>query len=255
MGVLYTRLHSLLSTKVESNAARIKCLSFLVSAILHHRTVNLAILSTSDDGKDVSNETRYRRFQDFFLNAKLCFRSIGSFILSRVPRPAEGYTLAMDRTNWKFGRKDINFLVLSIVTANVSIPLVWKVLPKKTKRENSNASQRKALMNRLIKILPARDIYVLTMDREFIGKEWFRWLDLKGIGYIARIKSNTLINKQHAATLASSQKYKIKARQSAFGLDLYFAFKGMEKGARSEQLLLISNRFKGKEALELYRKR
>ena len=46
--------------------------------MLQHRTVNLVILSTSDDGKDVSNETRYRRLQDFFLNAKLCYQSIGS---------------------------------------------------------------------------------------------------------------------------------------------------------------------------------
>lgn len=117
--------------------------------MLQHRTVNLVILSTSDDGKDVSNETRYRRLQDFFLNAKLCYQSIGSFILSRIPKPFEGYTLAMDRTNWKFGRKHINFLVISVVAGSVSIPLVWKVLPQKTKRGNSNTAQRQAIMNRL----------------------------------------------------------------------------------------------------------
>lgn len=255
MGVLLPKLHLLFSNNIKANAARLKCLSFLVSAILQHRTVNLVILSTSDDGKDVSNETRYRRLQDFFLNAKLCFESIGSFILSRIPRPSVGYTLAMDRTNWKFGRKDINFLVISIVAGTVSIPLVWKVLPKKTKRGNSNTAQRKALTNRLLKILPSSDIHVLTMDREFIGKEWLRWLNLKGIGYIVRIKSNTITSNQHASALATNRKYKIKGRQTVFGLELFFACKRMSKGARSEQLLLLSNRFQGKEALQLYRKR
>lgn len=256
IGVLLSKLHSLFSNNINANAARLKCLSFLVSAILQHRTVNLVILSTSDDGKEVSNQTRYRRLQDFFLNAKLCFQSIGSFILSRIPLPPEGYTLAMDRTNWKFGRKHINFLVVSIVVGTVSIPLVWKVLPKKTKRGNSNTAQRKGLTNRLLRILPATEIYVLTMDREFIGREWFKWLDLKGIGYIARIKSNTIISDQHAVAFAVSRKYKIRGTQVAFGLKLFFACKRiMGTGARSEQLLLLSNRFQGKEALQLYRKR
>ena len=122
--MLYSKLNQLLAKHIKANAARLECLGFLVNALLQHRTVNLVILSTSDDGKDVSNETRYRRLQDFFLNAKLCFQSIGLFIIGRIPKPAEGYTLAMDRTNWKFGRVDINFLVISIVVGTVSIPLV-----------------------------------------------------------------------------------------------------------------------------------
>lgn len=248
-------LHKLLSSNINANAARLKCLSFLVCSILQHRTVNLVILSTSDDGKDVSNETCYRRLQDFFLNAKLCFQSIGLFILSRIPKPPKGYTLAIDRTNWKFGRKHINFLVISVVMGAVSVPVVWKVLPKKTKRGNSNTAQRKAITNRLLKILPAKDIYVLTMDREFIGHEWFKWLDKKGVGYISRIKSNTSISDQDAKTLAKSSKYKVKGRQVIYGLKLFFACKRMSKGARSEQLLIVSNRFQGKEALALYRKR
>jgi len=146
--VLLLNLQKLLFNNLKANSARINCLSFIVSAMLQHRTVNLVILSTSDDGKDVSNETRYRRLQDFFLNAKLCYNSIGKFI-SRIPKPSKGYTLAMDRTNWKFGRKHINFLVVSVVAGTVSIPLVWKVLPQKTKRGNSNTAQRQAIMNRL----------------------------------------------------------------------------------------------------------
>lgn len=253
--MLLSKLHKLLSNNINANAARLKCLSFLVSAILQHRTVNLVILSTSDDGKDVSNETRYRRLQDFFLNATLCFQSIGSFILSRIPKPPEGYTLAMDRTNWQFGCKHINFLVISVVAGSASVPVVWKVLPKKTKCGNSNTAQRKAITNRLLKILPAKNIYVLTLDREFIGKEWLKYLEKKGVGYIARIKSNTSISDQNAATLAKSSKYNVTGKQMIYGLKLFFACKPMGKGARSEQLLIVSNRFQGKQALELYRKR
>ena len=253
--MLLLNLHKLLSNNLKANSARLNCLSFIVSAMLQHRTVNLVILSTSDDGKDVSNETRYRRLQDFFLNAKLCYNSIGSFILRRIPKPPEGYTLAIDRTNWKFGRKHINFLVISVVAGPVSIPLVWKVLPQKTKRGNSNTAQRQAIMNRLLKILPAKDIYVLSMDREFIGNQWFKWLEKKDIGYIARIKSNASISDQDAATLAKRSKYKIKGKQMIYGLELFMACKLLGPQSRSEDLLVVSNRFQGKQALKLYRKR
>ena len=93
------------------------------------------------------------------------------------------------------------------------------------------------------------------MDREFIGHRWFKWLDRKDIAYIARIKNNSLVSDQHAGVLAMSRKYKVKGLQKAFGMELFFACKRIGKGARGERLLILSNRFKGNEALELYRKR
>jgi len=52
-----------------------------------------------------------------------------------------------------------------------------------------------ALMNRLLSALPVKDIFVLTMDREFVGKEWLKYLDEKGIAFIARIKMNILYSR------------------------------------------------------------
>lgn len=257
MGMQLSKLTNILSENLDANAARIRGLSFLISAILIHRTVNLVILSTADDGKDVSNETRYRRLQEFFLNAVLCYKSIGRFIVSRIPKPKEGYTLAMDRTNWKFGRKHINFLVISIIVGKVSVPLVWKVLPKKTKRGNSNTAQRIALTNRLLAIVPARDIYVLTMDREFVGERWFKYLNKKGICFIARIKMNCQLSGQRADALAVAlfrRHLQDGGEHEVFGLDLFFACKKMQD-ARAEHLLLLSNRYRAEHALKTYRKR
>lgn len=258
MGMLLSKLHHLFSRSIHANAARLRGLSFLVSAILVHRTVNLVILSTSEDGRDVSNETRYRRLQDFFLNAKLCYKSIGKFIVSRIPKPPEAYTLAMDRTNWKFGRTDINFLVISIVAGTVSVPLVWKVLPSKTKRGNSNTKQRIALTNRLLKIIPSSDIYVLTMDREFVGKKWLKYLEDKDINFIVRIKMNSLIDGKRADQLAAkllSRHLQDAGLYKVYGMELFFACKRMSADGRSEHLLVLSNRFQGKQALKLYRQR
>ena len=246
-----------LTANLNCNRARLKCLVLLVTAVIRHRTVNLAILSTTDDGKCCSNESRYRRFQDFFLRFALCLPSVSKLILQRLPKPPCGYLLAIDRTNWQFGRKDINFLVIAIVVGNVSIPLVWKVLPERTKGGNSNVSQRIDLMEQLLKHLDPGEIHALTMDREFTGKRWLQWLDQNEIAYVLRIKSNTVVGKHLAREHAASSRRNLKSKRKVFGfgLELFFACKSIRQGARSSHLMVVSNRFRDKEALALYRKR
>ena len=173
--------------------------------MLRHRTVNLTILATSCDGRSCSNESRYRRFQDFFLSFALCFHSVGRCVLERIPKPESGYSLAMDRTNWKFGRCHINYLTIGIIVSKVSIPIVWKVLPPETKRGNSNAKERIELTRKLLKLIPACDIHDLTMDREFNGKTWLTWLDQQGLGDVLRIKKNVIVGTKSAHAHASSR--------------------------------------------------
>lgn len=36
----------------------------------------------------------------------------------------------MDRTNWQFGRTDINILVVTVILNGVGLPICWQVLPK-----------------------------------------------------------------------------------------------------------------------------
>lgn len=137
------------------------------------------------------------------LFSKLCQAGISRVILSRLPRPKKGYVLAMDRTNWQFGRHHINFLVIAIVSEKVSIPIVWTILPQTTKSGNSKASHRISLVKKLLELLPSTEIEVLTMDREFIGNKWLQWLDDQGIGYIVRIKKNVWVGKRQAGDRAS----------------------------------------------------
>jgi len=44
-----------------------------------------------------------------------------------------------------------------------------------------------------------KEIYVLTTDRELCCSKWLKSLDDKGIGYVLRIKSNTIIEGKHAS--------------------------------------------------------
>ena len=77
----------------------------------------------------------------------------------------------MDRTNWKHGSKDVNYLVVSIAWQGASIRIFWECLDKKG--GNSNTDERIAVMERVLKLIPADRIDNLLADREFIGQEWF----------------------------------------------------------------------------------
>ncbi len=240
---------------LDLNLARLKCLTLLLTSLLRHRTVNLTILA-SENFSGAKNESCYRRFQNFFLRSHLCLTSIGGFILQRIPRPAEGWVLSMDRTNWKYGKLHINILTVGIVINKVAVPVVWKVLPQKTKRGNSNTKQRIAITQKLLLLMEPEDIRVLTMDREFGGEKWLKWLESKCIGYVVRIKSNTIIDGMYAREYGTTRKSEGGKRRAIWGMGLFFSSKVIQsKGRRDSRLYVISNRYGGKEALELYKLR
>ncbi len=217
--------------------------------------MNLTILATQNLS-GAKNESCYRRFQDFFLNATLPLTILGRFILQKIPKPSDGWVLSMDRTNWKYGKRHINILTIGIVVNKVAIPIAWKVLPQKTKRGNPNTAQRIALFKDLLKIINPADIRVLTMDREFGGKEWLTFLNGRDIGYVVRIKGNALVDGKSANKHRITGKAKTTQPREIWGMKLYFSSKHIQsKGRRDDQLYLVSNRFSGSEALKAYRLR
>ncbi len=238
------------------NLARLKCLTLLLTGMLRHRTVNLTILAT-ENLTGAKNESCYRRFQNFFLRTTLCLISVGRFTLSKIPKPQQGWVLSMDRTNWKYGKRHINILTVGVVVNNIAIPIAWKILPQKTKRGNSHTKHRIALFNKVLRLMKSQDIYLLAMDREFGGEKWLNWLDNQGVGYVVRVKSNTIIGNKLAHECGSTRNRKgTYLRQNVWNMDVFFSCKSINcKGRRDERLYIISNRFSGKEALELYKLR
>jgi len=199
-------------------------------------------------------ESEYRKAQRFFEKFEMPLLEIGMFILTSLSKPKKGWTLAMDRTNWKFGNTHINILTLGVVIKGIAIPVVWKVLPQKTKRGNSNTAQRIEILKDLFQIMPASSIYALTMDREFIGKTWLEWLDAQGVPFIVRIKKSHQVNGVGAAKYRQQQKLKSSEKVGIWGLNLYFGAKAIQRG-RDSHLYVISNRFEAKEALKIYKQR
>ncbi len=172
-------LRELFKPLLKLSRPRLTCFLMLVLAVFGQRTVSLVWLARHA-APPVKVESVYRRFQRFFADCILPARTIGALILALSHKPANGWVLAMDRTNWKFGKSHINILVVTVILNDVGLPIAWRMLPKKTKRGNSNRFHRVRLMEEALAILPVADIRALTMDREFVGGDWLTWLRLMG---------------------------------------------------------------------------
>ena len=112
------------------------------------------------------------------------------------------YTLILDRTNWKLGTTDINFLVLSLAWYGISIPVYWVNLAR---AGNSNTIERMQILSKFIKLFGIDKIEIFLADREFIGDNWLHWLDYYGVKFVIKIKVNSKIyyNKKYKRAIKS----------------------------------------------------
>jgi hypothetical protein len=136
-----------------------------------------------------NKKASYRRLQRFLGREIISQSALASFILSQILGPI---FLAIDRTNWSFGKTPINILVLSVVWNGSAIPLFWKLLPHKG---CSAAQDRIELIERFLELNSGHHIAGLLMDREFIGPEWLGYLENKDITFFVRLRNNIKIGR------------------------------------------------------------
>jgi hypothetical protein len=99
--------------------------------------------------------------------------------------------LILDRTNWKFGKKDINFLVLAAKVGSVTFPLFFSLLDHQGR---SDFEQRQTLLEKFRKTFGFQFIRSFTADREFIGKEWIQYLCDHDIPFLSVLRTTASPN-------------------------------------------------------------
>jgi Transposase DDE domain len=173
---------------------RLDFIARFIIALLHAQTVNLNKLGRALSNYPISsNAKRIKRFLNFEFAPELIARFVLTFVRD------EQLILTMDRTNWKFGLLNLNFLVIGIAYHGIALPIVWVNLDK---AGNSNTGEREAILERLLKLVPAKRIHGFTADREFIGAKWFKTLLESGLNPVIRIKSDTFIKHRNKSAPA-----------------------------------------------------
>ena len=139
---------------------------------------------------DAKHGSNYRRLQRFFqfvqLDGDVAARLIMQMLNLNRPK-----LLALDRTNWKLGSRDVNILVLAIVTRRFRVPLMWTLLDH---AGNSATAQRIELMDRYLRLFGASSIRALLADREFVGAKWMTFLNKNNVPFVIRLREDMLIH-------------------------------------------------------------
>jgi len=55
------------------------------------------------------------------------FQRFGELLLSLLPQQS-GYVVVMDRTEWHFGAKPVNVLMIGFAYKGIAFPVLWKML-------------------------------------------------------------------------------------------------------------------------------
>ena len=181
-------LSKILRQSFNWHGARLDFLAKFIVALLTVRSVNLTKMAEAFSGK-AKIDSHYKRLQRFFKEFKLDFVQITGFVLNHFSME-NGLVLAIDRTNWKVGKKNINFLVLALVYKGIALPLMWTCLDK---QGSSSTQERIAFLKHFFEVIDPQQIRFLLADREFIGKAWFGYI-INQISVRIRIKKDTQIS-------------------------------------------------------------
>lgn len=77
---------------------------------------------------------------------------------------------------------------------DISVPFLWHILPKDG---CSSTEERLAIFDCFFVLAPLERIDYILADREFIGQEWFTFLQRGGIDFRIRIRKNfTVANRR-----------------------------------------------------------
>jgi hypothetical protein len=246
------------------HSSRITFLALFITSMLQEKTVNLSAIANGFATKG-KRSGKIRRVEDFFRKFEIDYDEIAKFLSSFIENLSK-WTLAMDRTNWKFGKININILYLAIAYKSVAIPLFWSILEKEdekgdfyTKRGNSNTAERIAIIERFIKVFGVDRIEVLTADREFVGKKWFEYLVEKEIKFCIREKQDKIINYKGKEIVIKSlfQNLKLNEYRHIDVIEMYGMKLSLTGGRLENDYLLIITNYESNtdEVLATYSKR
>ena len=190
VGDKYNALALYFGTHFQWHKARIKFFVLLIPALCKMQTVCFERLAEGMDS-DAQISSCLRRIQRFFAEFAIDQDKVASVLFSLLPCKTN-LVISIDRTNWQFGKTDINIFMLSVCYDGIAFPILWKMLPK---RGNSNCEERIVLIKRFFELFGKECIEAVVADREFIGNEWLSFLEAECIPFHIRIKDNMWFTK------------------------------------------------------------
>lgn len=250
-----TLLRDALRPHLTWHGARLSFVAAFLIALLRVKTVNFSELATAFSGT-AQTDSHYKRLQRFFKDFEMDYAAIAQAVVALMNIP-EPWVLCVDRSEWQFGDCTFNILMLGVVHQGIAFPLMWDLLAK---RGNSNTGERMKLFQQFLQHFGERQIAYLTADREFVGQDWFWYLQANpSTPFRIRIRENhnlydgrrTLKVKTVFADLQPGQCRVLRHPRQLWGLWLYITALRLDDGS----LLVIATQSAPHTALADYANR
>lgn len=122
--------------------------------------------------------------------------------------------LTIDRTEWDFGKCQVNILMVLVGCGELQLPIYWELLDNKS--GNANSRDRVDLLEKCFAIVDSNRIGLVIGDREFVGHQWIKYLKDKALNFVMRFP------KHHSITTTSGQILLISDLKLAVGASFGF---------------------------------
>lgn len=237
-------LKAILSEQLGWHKARVNFFAEALIGLLICRSVNFQEIAVSMPSSETMISSRYRRIQRFFSQFSLDYEIIALWLFRLFFSEDDSVYIAIDRTNWFFGKSKINIFMLSVCYEGIAIPIYWKLL---NKAGNSTGKEQITLLERFVKTFGTHQIAGVLADREFPNEQFITWLNTLKIPFYIRIKSDTQVYikkkkykkvNQLFANLQPYQQEIFGMRVTIFGQKLYLTASVNE---RNERMIVATN--------------
>jgi Transposase DDE domain len=251
-----SELTSSLNVCFKWNKSRMECFVRMLLGLFAVRTVNLSELAVAFGG-DAKKDSRYRRLQRFFSQFKIDFCQIARWMFHLFLSDKDKFYLAIDRTNWYWGKQKINVFMLSVVYEGIAIPLLWSLLPK---AGNSSGKEQIELLTRFVKLFGKSGIAGVLADREFGSGKLFKWFNAQDIPFYIRIKEGSIVRIGKKKLCKAEKLFRhVNAKTSEpFGMKIRLFDQEVNlAGSRSErgELMIVATNRSAANAIPIYLRR
>lgn len=172
----------LATVPIVKNLARKDFFSRFILALIERRNVQFHEVARSLN-ESVKTSSNIVRIQDFFREVSVDFDQVAILLINLLPR-AKKVRLCIDRTEWDFGKCQVNILMVVAVCDGISVPLFWELLDNKS--GNSSSEARIGLLEKCVTLLGKERIGMVVGDREFVGHLWLSYLKDNGLDFVMR---------------------------------------------------------------------
>jgi Transposase DDE domain len=191
--------------QIVKNASRKEFLGLYIPALVQSNSVQF-IQTAKFLNSEVKVQSNMTRIQDFYREVEIDYDFVAILLLTLLPKNKK-LRICIDRTEWDFGKTQINILMVLVGHGDFQIPFYWEMLDNNS--GNSNSNDRIDLLEKVFKIIDKKRIGLIVADREFIGHKWLKWMKDQELIFCVRIPKSHLIHRLNGQILKADDLIKL----------------------------------------------